>query len=160
ANLLFFGGQIRTGQSCYDLPCRGRSAWSGRPTPWPGGRGSSRRRSVTRRRSRRPPAPPAQAETEASMTPAVVGVGLAVTRRGGWCVTPADDPPRELTPEERKELEAKLVELDSAGTRAAQAGKLSEAAEARKKALETARRLYAKQDHTDLAGMLNNLAVV
>jgi CHAT domain-containing protein len=95
------------------------------------------------------------------MTRVLVGLVLGLTLAGGWwCATAADDPPKELTPEERKELEAKWKEFRSAQGRYYQAGKLSEAAEAAQKALETARRLYPKQDHPDLAASLNNLAVV
>ena len=42
----------------------------------------------------------------------------------------ADDPPKKLTAEERKELEAKWLELNEAGFKAYQAGKYSEAAKA------------------------------
>jgi CHAT domain-containing protein/tetratricopeptide (TPR) repeat protein len=67
-----------------------------------------------------------------------------------------DPPPKMLTPKERKELVAKWKELNVAGQKHYEAGNLAEATEA----LETARRLYAKQDHPDLATSLNNLAFV
>jgi CHAT domain-containing protein len=94
------------------------------------------------------------------MTRVLVGLVLGMTLAGGWCVTAADAPPKELTPEERKELETRWKELTSALGRSYQAGKLPEAAAAGKKALETARRLYPKQDHPNLAASLNNLATV
>ena len=74
----------------------------------------------------------------------------------------ADDPPKKLTAEERKELEAKRVELGAAGVKASQAGKYSEAQKAFEMALEVARRLYPKDEfpdgHAKLATSLNNLA--
>jgi CHAT domain-containing protein len=90
----------------------------------------------------------------------LVGLGLGLTLAGGWCATADDDPPKELTADERKELEAKWKEQTSAFLQSYRAGKLPEAAEAGQKALETARRLYPKQDHPLLAGSLNNLAAV
>jgi CHAT domain-containing protein len=85
---------------------------------------------------------------------------LGMTLAGGWCVRAADDPPKELTPEQRKELEAKWKELTGAFGRSYQAGKLPEAAAAAQKALETARRLHPKQDHHRLAASFYNLALV
>ena len=63
------------------------------------------------------------------MTRVLVGLMLGLALAGGWCATAADDPPTELTPEQRKELEAKLKEFMSAFGRSYQAGKLREAAE-------------------------------
>jgi CHAT domain-containing protein len=94
------------------------------------------------------------------MTRVLVGLVLGMILMGGWCVRAADDPPKELTPEQRKELETKWEELTSAFGRAYQAGKLPEAAEAAQKALETARRLVPKQDHPGVAKSLNHLATV
>jgi CHAT domain-containing protein len=94
------------------------------------------------------------------MTRVLVGLVLGMTLAGGWCATAADDPPTELTPEQRKELEAQRKELTDALVQSYQADRLPEAAEAGKKALEIARRLYAKQDHPVLAASLNNLAGV
>jgi CHAT domain-containing protein/tetratricopeptide (TPR) repeat protein len=72
----------------------------------------------------------------------------------------ADEPPKQLTPEERKELQARWKEQNTTAARYYEAGKLPEAAEAAKKALETARHLAAKQDHPTLAKSLANLALV
>jgi CHAT domain-containing protein len=94
------------------------------------------------------------------MTRVLVGLVLGLTLAGGWCATAADDPPTELTTEQRKELEAQWKELTNAGGRYYRAGKLPEAAEAAQNALETARRLYPKQDHPVLAASLTNLANV
>jgi CHAT domain-containing protein/tetratricopeptide (TPR) repeat protein len=94
------------------------------------------------------------------MTRALVGLVLALTLAGGRCATAADDPPDELTPEQRKELETRWKEFTSALLQSVRAGKLLEAAEAGQKALETARRLGLRQDNPYLAGSLNNLANV
>jgi CHAT domain-containing protein/tetratricopeptide (TPR) repeat protein len=94
------------------------------------------------------------------MTRLLAGAVLGMTLVGGWRVTAADDPPKELTPEERKELQARWQEFTSSLIQSARAGKLPEAAGAGKKALEAARRLYPKQDHPQLAGSVNNLANV
>jgi CHAT domain-containing protein/tetratricopeptide (TPR) repeat protein len=61
----------------------------------------------------------------------------------------ADDPPKKLSPEERKELEAKRKELSTAGIKAYEAGKPAEAIKAFQNALEVARRLYTKADFPD-----------
>jgi CHAT domain-containing protein len=94
------------------------------------------------------------------MTRVLVGLVLGMTLAGGWCPTAADEPAKELTPEERKELARKWQELTNAAWLSHQAGKLPEAAEAARKALEIARRLYPKQDHPGLASSLTNLAIV
>ncbi|HKB37004.1 MAG TPA: CHAT domain-containing tetratricopeptide repeat protein [Gemmataceae bacterium] len=90
----------------------------------------------------------------------LLGLVLGMTLVDGWCAVAAEDPPKKLTPEERKELEAKWKELNEAGMKYYQAGKLPEATEAAEKALETARRLYPRQDHPDLAKSLKKLAFV
>jgi CHAT domain-containing protein len=90
----------------------------------------------------------------------LVGLLLVLPLPTGWCATAADDPPKELTPEQRKELMAQLKDFNRALERSYAAGKLPEAAEVGKKALETARRLYPKQDHPNLANSLYNLAIV
>src|SRR4051812_23541948 len=76
----------------------------------------------------------------------------------------ADDPPKKLTPEERKGLEAKWHDLVTAETKASAAGKRSEATRASEDALEVARLLYPKSEfpdgHPDLARSLNNLGVL
>src|SRR5262249_22967212 len=70
----------------------------------------------------------------------------------------ADDPPKKLTPEERKDLEARLAESANSGQKHYQAGRMADAATAYTKALETARTLYPKADfpngHEDLAFLL------
>jgi CHAT domain-containing protein/tetratricopeptide (TPR) repeat protein len=82
-------------------------------------------------------------------------VVLAATAR-------ADDPPKKLTAEERKELEAKWTALNEAGLKAYQAGMLEEAVKAHEEELEINRRLHPKEDYPDghqkLATSLNNLA--
>ena len=76
----------------------------------------------------------------------------------------ADDPPKKLTAEERKELEAKWGELNTAGIKAHNAGKGDEADKAITAALQIARRVYAKAEfpdgHANLAASLHNLAVL
>jgi len=76
----------------------------------------------------------------------------------------ADDPPKKLTPEERKALEAKLGEMNAAGFKAYQAGMTVEATKAFREALEIARRAYTEVEfpdgHINLAASLNNLAVL
>src|SRR5262249_49359533 len=99
-------------------------------------------------------------EVRRIMKHAHVGLVLAMTLAAGWCATAAEDPPKELTPEERKELEAQWKELTETGVKHYQSGKLAEAAEALEKALEAARRLHPKQDHPQLATSLSNLARV
>jgi hypothetical protein len=92
------------------------------------------------------------------MTRGLAGLVLGLTLTGGWCATAADDPPKELTPEQRKELETRWNEYTSAVVQSHRVGNLTETAEAAKKALEIARRLFARQDHPALAASLNNLA--
>jgi CHAT domain-containing protein len=92
------------------------------------------------------------------MTRVLVGLVLGMALAGGWNAAAADDPPKELTPEQRKELEAKWKESMSALVQSYQAGNFPAAEEAGKKALETARRLYPKQDHPNLSWSLTNLA--
>jgi CHAT domain-containing protein/Tfp pilus assembly protein PilF len=94
------------------------------------------------------------------MKRAIVGLVLGITIAAGWHAAAADDPPDKLTPEQRKELQAKWEELNTAAVKHYRAGKLPDAAEAFEKALETARQLYPKQDHPDLAASLGNLAFV
>ncbi|WP_439628282.1 tetratricopeptide repeat protein [Gemmata sp.] len=76
----------------------------------------------------------------------------------------ADDPPKKLTPEERKALIAKVAELSKAGFKAHQAGQVAEGTKAFQDALAITRRGYPKADfpdgHTNLAASLNNLGIV
>ncbi len=76
----------------------------------------------------------------------------------------ADEPPKKLTKEERKELEAKWKTWGEGGTKAYQAGKIDEAAKAFAEALKIARRLYPNDAFpngaTSLATSLNNLAAM
>src|SRR5262249_56567329 len=89
-----------------------------------------------------------------------IGLMFALTLVANWCVVAADDLPKELTQEERKELEAKWNELTNAGVTHLEAGKLAEATEALEKGLAAARRLHPKQDHPNVANSLHYLAVV
>jgi CHAT domain-containing protein/Tfp pilus assembly protein PilF len=76
----------------------------------------------------------------------------------------ADDPPKKLTAEERKELEAKWQELNDAGIKAYRAGKYPDAIKSFEESLKVARRLYNTTEfpdgHSDLATSLNNLAAM
>ncbi len=76
----------------------------------------------------------------------------------------ADDPPKELTPEERKDLETKLRDSMMAGVEAYQAGKVPDAIKATESSVEIARRLYPKAEyldgHPNLAQCLNNLGIM
>jgi CHAT domain-containing protein/Tfp pilus assembly protein PilF len=76
----------------------------------------------------------------------------------------ADDQPKKLKEEERKELEMKWTELNRTGLKAHQAGNNQDAQKAWEPALEIARRLYPKTDfpdgHLRLAASLNNMAGV
>jgi len=76
----------------------------------------------------------------------------------------ADDPPKKLTPEERKELLAKWDKLIDTGIEASQKGRYPEAEKAFRTALEIARKLYPKTEfpdgHVNLATSLNNLGLV
>src|SRR5262245_10938566 len=95
------------------------------------------------------------------MNRVLAGLLLGLLQAAGWCVVPAEEqPPRLLTTEERKALEAKWQEQVLAGVRHYQAGKFAEATQALEKALEIARRLYPNQDHPNLALSLDNLAFV
>jgi CHAT domain-containing protein/tetratricopeptide (TPR) repeat protein len=84
-----------------------------------------------------------------------LGLGLA-----GWCATAADDPSKELTPPQRGELAARWQELNAAGSQHYDAGNLPAAVKVWEQALATARRLYAGQDHANLATSLSNLGWV
>ncbi|WP_161967278.1 CHAT domain-containing protein [Fimbriiglobus ruber] len=73
----------------------------------------------------------------------------------------ADDPPKKLTPEERKELQVKVLSARIAVLVEYQQGKLSEATRASENAVELERRLYNKAEfpdgHVNLAVSLNTL---
>src|SRR5262245_48077346 len=74
----------------------------------------------------------------------------------------AAEPPAKLTPEQRKTLEARRGELNSAGEKSYHAGKHAEAIQAFEAALEISRALYPRDTfpdgHANLATSLNNLA--
>jgi hypothetical protein len=76
----------------------------------------------------------------------------------------AAEPPKKLTPEERKELDGKLREALIAGNKAYQAGKLVEATKSFEEAMKVVRQLYDKAQfpdgHPNLASSLNNLGVL
>jgi len=99
------------------------------------------------------------------MTRVLVGLILGATLASGVNIVAADEPsPKKLTPEERKELQARWKELTSAGDKYYETRKLTEATETYAKALAVARRLYPATEfpdgHPDLAASLNELAVV
>ncbi len=74
----------------------------------------------------------------------------------------ADDPLQKLTPEERRELELKRRDLNSAGFKALDAASYADAQKAFEAALAIARRVYPKTDfpygHANLAQSVNSLA--
>jgi CHAT domain-containing protein/tetratricopeptide (TPR) repeat protein len=74
----------------------------------------------------------------------------------------ADDPPKKLSAEQRKELEARWQELNTAGIKAYRAGMYPDAIKAFEDALNVARQLYNKAEfpdgHENLAAAMNNLA--
>src|SRR5262249_17414052 len=86
----------------------------------------------------------------------VLGTGLS-----GWA---AEGPPNKLTPEERKQLEAKFREVQAAADNQYQLGKIAESAKFLEEGLSVARRLSPREEYPDghpaLATSLNNLAVV
>jgi CHAT domain-containing protein/tetratricopeptide (TPR) repeat protein len=83
------------------------------------------------------------------------------------CVVPlvparADDPPKKLTADERRELEAKYLKLLDAGVKATVAGKGAETVTAFEEVLAVARKLYNAADfpdgHEELATAMSCLA--
>jgi CHAT domain-containing protein len=77
---------------------------------------------------------------------------------------PAADKPDELTPERRKELEAKVLELNERGTDYYQRGDYVKAKASFREVLEICRTLYPKEQypkgHPYLVGGINNLAAM
>ncbi|MBA4064263.1 MAG: hypothetical protein C0501_11225 [Isosphaera sp.] len=75
-----------------------------------------------------------------------------------------DDPPKKLTADERKELEAKRLELKATADKAYQGGKYDEAGKALAETLGIARQLYPTDaypdGHPDVASALSNLGTV
>ncbi len=73
----------------------------------------------------------------------------------------ADDPPKKLSAEERKQLEEQRMELNTAGFKAYQANEYGDAQKALEQSLAVARRLYPNADfpdgHANLSNSLNNL---
>jgi CHAT domain-containing protein len=94
------------------------------------------------------------------MTRIALALLTALILTGAARAAAADDPPGELTAQQRKDLEAKWRQQADAIAELHQRGKLPEAADAARQALATARRLYGKQDHHNMAGSLNNLGLV
>jgi CHAT domain-containing protein/tetratricopeptide (TPR) repeat protein len=74
----------------------------------------------------------------------------------------AEDPPKKLAPEERKELEVKWKELHAAGDQAYRERKYADAIDSFEKGVKVARQLYNAVEfpdgHENLALSLNNLA--
>ena len=74
----------------------------------------------------------------------------------------ADDPPKKLTAEERKELEVKWGDWNRAGLKSYQMGKYPESESSFASALEVARQLYPRETfpngHASLATSMANLA--
>jgi CHAT domain-containing protein/tetratricopeptide (TPR) repeat protein len=77
-------------------------------------------------------------------------------------VADAENAPKKLTPEERRELETKREELSALGVKAYAAGNIDQAANALTEALRISRQLYPKDEypdgHANLAKSLYNLA--
>src|SRR5687767_5964180 len=98
------------------------------------------------------------------MTRALVALLVPVVMAAALWAAAADDPPKQLTAEERTELEARWREARSTGDKAYRSGNRAEATKAFEQALAVARRLYPADEfpdgHPDLAGNLNNLAVL
>jgi CHAT domain-containing protein/tetratricopeptide (TPR) repeat protein len=93
------------------------------------------------------------------MTRFSVALALGMTLAAGLCVVDAQ-PPRKLTPQERKDLEVRWNDLTSAAVKHYQAGRLAEATAMHEKALELVRQFDPEQDHLLLLRSLNNLAFV
>jgi tetratricopeptide (TPR) repeat protein len=95
------------------------------------------------------------------MTRWVAVVALAVAASA---LVRADGPKEDLTPEQRKELEAKATALNEEGGKLYEAVKLHEAAQRLEDALELRRKLYPEDKypggHPQLANSLNSLAYV
>jgi CHAT domain-containing protein/tetratricopeptide (TPR) repeat protein len=74
-----------------------------------------------------------------------------------------DDLPKKLTTEDRKRLEERWEELNTAGLKVNREGKFPEAIKAHAAALEIARQLYSKEEypdgHANIAISLDNLAL-
>jgi tetratricopeptide (TPR) repeat protein len=90
---------------------------------------------------------------------------LAVSLLGvGLSGVAAEEPPKKLTPEERQQLEARWQEVNAAGMKQYEAGKVAEATKSLEEGLRLARRLYPREEyakgHPTLADSLYNLAVV
>jgi tetratricopeptide (TPR) repeat protein len=90
----------------------------------------------------------------------IVALVLALNVATGWRAVAGDDPPKKLTPEERKELEAKWIGLMDLGVKQANAGEIGAAEETFQKALQTGRQVYPNQDNIDLAQLMVGLAAV
>ncbi len=75
----------------------------------------------------------------------------------------AEDPPKKLTADERKELALKMQDWVGVALKATRAGKTDEEGKAWAEALKIARQLYPKEQypdgHENLAACLNNMAV-
>src|SRR5262245_58133424 len=86
----------------------------------------------------------------------VMGLALAVGRGVGA------EPPAEMTPEQRKELEGKARALNDQAVALYRDGKYAEATELHRQALAMRRGLYPRehfpQGHPDLAMSINHLA--
>jgi CHAT domain-containing protein/tetratricopeptide (TPR) repeat protein len=91
------------------------------------------------------------------MTRIALALLTTLTLTGASRAAAADDPPGELAPQQRKQLEAKWQEVRIAAVAALNARNLAAMVEKREDALAIARRLYGKQDHADLATSLAEL---
>jgi tetratricopeptide (TPR) repeat protein/CHAT domain-containing protein len=76
----------------------------------------------------------------------------------------AQDTPERLTPEQRRELGRKAVQIAQAGYQSFQRGDFGDAVDKTRESLQLVERLYPKADypngHPDLAGILSNLGVM
>ncbi|MBN9120385.1 MAG: tetratricopeptide repeat protein [Planctomycetes bacterium] len=92
----------------------------------------------------------------AMLVPCALAGALACAPAG------ADEPPKKLTAEGRKQLERKWKEASDGGAKAREAGKYADATTALADALTAARRLYNQTEfpdgHTNLVSSLENLS--
>jgi CHAT domain-containing protein/tetratricopeptide (TPR) repeat protein len=98
------------------------------------------------------------------MTQGSVGLVLGLMLATGVSAGMAEEAPKKLTPQQRKEIRAQLLEHNRAGLRHYRAGQLVAATAAFEKAVTAARQLYPPAEfpngHADLAMNLGNLGAM